>query len=207
MIPFSVPVQPDAATALQWAHEELARAQYHPQQRWYTRILQQIWQMLFGPTGSNSRLLLYLCLGVLVTAVLLAVVKNQRQLAHSSTARATKIFSDPPEDAWSYFQQMSQAGQEGEWAAGVVAGLRFLIRHLEEVELIPERPGRTVNEAASAAGRIFPAQHQQLRQTARYFDAAFYAHRPLTQAAFNQVMELVQSTIGVPQPGAQGVKS
>lgn len=73
-----------------------------------------------------------------------------------------------------------QLAAAGRYAEAVRERLRAMVRELIEREVIEHRPGWTVTELATAAGRSRPATAPPLRGAADVFSEIWYGLRPAT---------------------------
>ena len=183
----TIPVDPDAETARQWARDELAKAEYTSGgQNWLQRFLRWIANLisqLFSGLGGRSN-----GWGVLITAVIVVAViglvvwlvvgplRRSRERAGDADALV-----DPSLSAADYADQSRAAAAAGDWSAAVVASYRSLVRGLDERGVIVLRPGMTAHEAAADASTALPEAARLLRQAADLFDSVRYGSRAATR--------------------------
>jgi hypothetical protein len=90
----------------------------------------------------------------------------------------------------------------GDWSAAVRERMRAVVRALEERALLDERPGRTADEAARAAGYALPGHAEELLAAARCFDDVQYGGRPAAEPDYRMLADLDQR-LSRTRPAAQ----
>ncbi|MCL2455321.1 MAG: DUF4129 domain-containing protein [Micrococcales bacterium] len=193
-----VPVTPDADTARQWAVEELAKPAYHAgaptlMQRLWDWIMRQLNQINEVSVGTNLWVLaivVAVVVGIVVAALLVA--GPVRRSLTTRSAAGTGLLDDDTRTAEQIRAAALAAADAGRLPEAVAEWFRALVRGLEERTVLDERPGRTADEAAAAAGERLPALAGDLSAGARMFDAVFYGRRPASPSdeAWMRALEL-----------------
>lgn len=191
----TIPVDPDADTARQWARDELAKSEYTSGGgnwlerflRWVQDLISQLFSGLGGRSGGW---------GVLITAVVVAAVigvvvwlivgplRRSRERAGDPDALV-----DPALTAADYAEQARVATASGDWSAAAIASYRSLVRGLDERGVITLRPGMTAHEAAADGSAALPDAAAPLGAAADVFDAVRYGRRLATRADVGVVDE------------------
>jgi hypothetical protein len=175
------PVDPDAETAQRWAADELARPEYHrgPNllQRLFDWVSDQIdrlqnTSLMVGPVP----LLIIVAIIVAVVAVSFVVAGPVRRSQAVGRAVGGPVLDDT-RTAEQIRTAAQAAAADGHLALATAEWFRALVRGLEERTLLDERPGRTADEAATAAGARLPELAPELAVAAATFDAVVYGHR------------------------------
>lgn len=195
-LPLSVPVEPDAETAREWAEEELARSVYQDSTSVFDMILSwlaELWDFLTGlGTGVSAPVV-----PIIVAVILVAVVALSLVLAGRVQRRATRgagtsheLFEDARDSA-ALFSAADTAAEAGDWPVAVLERFRAIIRSLDERTVLEDRAGLTAHEAATEASAALPPQSAELTWAANLFDDVAYGeavpgseeHTRLTQLA------------------------
>ncbi len=184
MNPADIPVDIGRDEARRAAERELSGPGYdHPSLvdrivRW---LLVKIGELLSAAADAAPGG--YAGLLVVVLLVVLAVVAirlGAGRIGRAATSRG-ELFDARPLGSAEHRRAADQLAADGRWAEAVRERLRAVVRALEERDLLDVRAGRTADEAAGEAGRVFPAHAEQLRAAARTFDDVWYGGRPATE--------------------------
>lgn len=181
LIALDPPVDPDAATAQQWAKDELARPEYHTGPSLMQRLLdwlsKQIDQLQNATTSVGMGPLL-LVVGVVVAVVVVSfVVAGPVRRSRAVHGAPRDALLDDTRTAEQIRAAALAAAAAGNLALATAEWFRALVKGLEERTLLDERPGRTADEAATAAAARLPELAQELRAAAVVFDAVVYGDR------------------------------
>ena len=179
-----VPVTPDRDTARQWLVQELSKPEYATQ----PSLLERLWLWfvhLFDAIPGVSAPPWQVLLGVLVVAAVVVVVARTVagpvRLARARAARPVSA-ADDARTAAQLRSAADAAADRRDWPLAVAERFRAVVRGLEERVVIDESPGRTAQEAATAAGTRLPAAAQALHAGAALFDDVVYGERDATPA-------------------------
>ena len=175
-----VPVDPDRETAHQWLLEELSRPEYAQSPSLLERLLTWFGDLFDGlPAFDGGRLPLaiLLVLAVVVVALVAWRVAGPVRLSRRPR-RSVTVLDDDSRTSAELRSAADAAAARGDWAAAVLDRFRAVVRGLEERVVLDERPGRTAQEAASAAGARLPSVAAGLHDGARRFDDVCYGTLP-----------------------------
>lgn len=180
-VPADVPVDPDRPTARRWLVEELARPEYSQQ----PSLLQRLWEWFLGLFDGLPALdapPLPMLVGLLVVLALLVGVAlwvaGPVRLARRRARSAAVVAHDDDRTAAQMRAAADAAAERGDWGLAVAERYRAVVRGLEERVVIDPRPGRTAQEAASAAAARLPDLAAPLRHGASLFDDVVYGELP-----------------------------
>ncbi len=174
------PVDPDAETARQWAADELAKPEYHRGptllQRLFDWVGDQIdrLQHTAVPGGPGLAIVAGIVVAVVVVSFVVAGPVRRSRAVHHAVGEA---LLDDARTAEQIRAAALAAAAAGHLALATAEWFRALVVGLEERTLLDERPGRTADEAAAAAGARLPELAGELATAAAAFDAVVYGHR------------------------------
>jgi hypothetical protein len=188
---FSVPVEPDRASARGWAIRELAKSEYQtakpgPIRRALAWLLDQL-QSVTTPGGTGIRLATLIALVVAAIVVTIAVVRSGTL---RRPAGGGAVFADPTRTAAEYRAAAEAAELREDWPAAVIERFRAVTRELEERAVLVPLPGRTADEAAVEASAWLPDVAPALRRAAIGFDEVHYGGQPASAAAARALRDL-----------------
>jgi hypothetical protein len=183
-LPARVPVTTGRDAARHAAQHELSSPAYHQQQG---NLVQQavawLWARfdellaraaLATPGGWVG---LTVCL-VLVVALLGGLLwRLGRPTRHRRGNGAPELFAGARRTAAEHRAASQRHAAAQDWDAALQERMRAIVRALEERALLEDRPGRTADEAARAAGAALPGYAAELRAAARRFDDVRYGGR------------------------------
>lgn len=188
------PVEPDRATARQWAVEELLGQEYRDAEPNILEraILEAIDFVLdaIGRSGGVSPgygLAVGLVIVVVLLAVALLVAGPVRRTARRRTVRGG-VFTSQLRSAAGHRAAAEAAAAAGDLSLAVQERFRAVARSLEERVVLDPRPGRTADEVASEAADLLGGVTDELRVAARAFDDVTYGERTGTEASYAQVV-------------------
>lgn len=178
-----VPVDPDAQQARGWLVEELSRPEYsHGESlldrlwRWFVGLFDRDLPVLDLPPWQLAAILV----GVVAAIVLVAWwVAGPVRLARRAASRPGAVFDDDERSAAELLAAADAAAGAGDWPLAVTERFRAVVRSLEERVVVDPRPGRTAQEAATAAAERLPALGEDLHAGASLFDDVRYGHVPV----------------------------
>lgn len=188
----SIPVDPDADTAREWAINELAKREYTDAGeswieafwRWLTNLFQSISRIGdgIGSLGAPGAIV-FVVLGLGVVALIVWIVVGP--LRRSRRAQATgEIFGGDDRDSAALGADAETAAAAGDWTNALVHLYRAMVRHLDERGAIDIFAGMTAHEAAVAAGGAIPGIAGDLAVDADAFDDARYGRTPATESEY-----------------------
>lgn len=175
-----VPVDPDRETAHRWLLEELTRPEYSQSPSLLERLLTWFGGLFDGlPAfdGGRPPLAILLVLVVVVVALVAWRVTGPVRVARRPR-RSVTVLDDDSRTSTELRAAADAAAARGDWAAAVLDRFRAVVRGLEERVVLDERPGRTAQEAASAAAARLPSVAGSLHDGARRFDDVCYGTLP-----------------------------
>jgi Domain of unknown function (DUF4129) len=135
-------------------------------------VLDQVAREGLGGVASLTLLV------VVLAALAVLLLWSTRRLSTSARSGVLEPFDVPGQSAAQHRERAEGLAQEGRWPEAIRERLRAIARTLEEREILAERPGRTADELAAAAGRALPALDARLADAARLFDAVTYGEDP-----------------------------
>lgn len=195
---FDVPVSPDADTARDWAVNELSKDKYQAHgPSWWERVrdaISDFFSRIFtvdfagNPVGAVVTILILVGLVGLVVYVVAGPVRRARR-GHKARA----VFDDDHRSAAEMRKAADAAADAGDWNLAVLERFRAIVRSLEERDLLPERPGMTATEAASAAGARFSRVAMDMGRAADVFDRVRYGGLAATSDDDNSLRALDQA--------------
>ncbi|GAB2465490.1 DUF4129 domain-containing protein [Xylanimonas ulmi] len=193
MVLTDVPVTPDRDTARRWLVEELA----HPEYATPPSLLERLWRWFTGLFDTLDPIAAppwQVLLGAVVVVVLVLLVARwvagPVRLARTRRVAGPVVLDDDTRTAAQLRAAADAAAARGDWAAAVADGFRAVVRGLEERAALDERPGRTAQEAAAAAGARLPAHAAALRTAATLFDDVVYGAHGASAADAASMREL-----------------
>lgn len=184
------PIGRDAAQRL--ARQELAKAIYHPRRSFFTWLHEQL-DKLFSKTqgavpGGWWAVVALAALVVIIVAVVVGrvgpVARTRRQ-AGSGPLRDTR-----PLTARAHRELARQFAAVDDFSGAILEYVRAIAASLEERALLPPGPGRTADELAVQAGRLFPRQAADLTDAASLFDEIRYGGRSGGLDGYQRVRDL-----------------
>lgn len=189
-------VDPDRATARQWALEELTRSEYAAAQ---PNLLQQALGWLFeridelldqaGGAGSAFGLLLGLAVLAAVVALALVLAGPLRRRGARRRPEPGGVFGSTVRTAEQHRAAAEQAATEQQWGTATQERFRAAARTLEERVVLDARPGRTADEVATEGGVALPDAAAALGRAARVFDDVTYGERPGDETGYVACVE------------------
>ena len=185
VLPFDVPVDPDAPDAQEWLIEELTKPEYQAAQpTLFDRISRAIFEWIFdlfdgggqleGPPTLMLAILLVLVVGAIVLAILVFGVPRRGK----KSAVTGSIFGDDDDRSAARMRQDAErAAADGDYSTAIAELFRSISRGLAEREVLTTFPGTTATDFARRSGRVFPAQAERLVTAAEDFDGVRYLDR------------------------------
>lgn len=184
------PVTRDGARSA--AEHELSKAIYHRNGdpwpirvyrwllHWIDHALQEVAR--HSPGGGLG------ALAIAVVAIALVLVARRQLGPMQRTRRASaQLQANPVLTASHYRQLATQAAQAQRWDEAVVAGMRALVRELEERGVLDMQPGRTADELARELASLRPELGGVARDAALAFDAVAYGGHSATASSYDVV--------------------
>ncbi|WP_062213044.1 DUF4129 domain-containing protein [Demequina oxidasica] len=196
MVWASIPVDPDADTAREWAINELAKSEYT---RAGSNWLEAFWQWLMdlfegvGRVGGNigslgvPGMLLFVVLGIALVAVVVWIVVGPLRRSRRSRSDA-EVFGGDERDSSALASAADEAAAAGDWTTALVHLYRAMVRHLDERGSIDIYAGMTAHEAAVLASRALPRVADGIATDADAFDDARYGRRATTEDDFRHAV-------------------
>ncbi|MBP2327636.1 hypothetical protein JOF56_008021 [Kibdelosporangium banguiense] len=159
---------------------------------WFTQAVRWVLQRLsdlFDSVGSvvPGGLWSIVALMVVLLGIAIGVRLKVGKLARTTSAT---VFGDRVLTAADHRRAAETAAAQGDLAEAVRERFRAIVRGLEERHVLDPRSGRTVDEAASEAGRWLPEHADALRASARLFDDVWYGGHPATAAGYQSLVDL-----------------
>ncbi|WP_425434701.1 DUF4129 domain-containing protein [Lentzea xinjiangensis] len=188
-----VPVDPGRDEAREAAARELSDPAYvsddpNPLQRAVDWVLDRLGELFAGAGGVSG------ITAVTVLVVVAVVVAIVIRLRTGRTGRALRssgeVFGTAVLTAAEHRAAADRAAAAGDLAEAVRERFRAVVRELEQRGVLDARAGRTVDEAASEAGRALPALAGDLRGAAVQFDDVFYGGRPATEEGYRRLVSV-----------------
>jgi hypothetical protein len=197
------PIGRDQAQRL--ARDELSKAIYHPHQSvpqavmgWISRLVHKILDTASNATPGGAWTVVAL---VLVAIVVIAIFVRLGPLRRS--ARRKALITDPgarPLTARQLREQAEASAGTDDYTTAIVQGFRAIAVSLEERGVLVPDAGRTADELATQAGRLFPGQAADVAVAARLFDQVRYGGLVGAQDDYERVRQL-DDVLGGMRPG------
>lgn len=185
LLPFDVPVDPDAPEGQEWLIEELAKPEYQAAQptlfdrisraifEWLAELFQGGGQLEGAPTLALT-IVLVLVLGAIVLAILVFGVPRR---GRKSAVTGAIFGEDDDRSAARMRQDAERAAADGDYSTAIAELFRAIARGLAEREVLTTFPGTTATDFARRSGRVFPVQAERLVTAAQDFDGVRYLDR------------------------------
>ena len=185
LLPFDVPVDPDAPDAQEWLIDELSKPEYQAAQpTLFDRISREIFERLADLLQNGSQLqgpptlALTIVLVLVVAAIVLAILVFGVPRRGGKSAVTGAIFGeDDDRSAAQMRQDAERAAAAGDYSTAIAELFRAIARGLAEREVLTTFPGTTATDFARRGGRVFPAQAERLVHAAEDFDGVRYLDR------------------------------
>jgi len=190
LLPFDVPVDPDAAEARDWIIAELAKPEYRAAEpTWFDRLSQAFLDWLgsltFSPGGALQGPLLFVVGGILVAAAIVAyLIFGPPRLGRRSTVVGTLFGDDDSRDSAAMRRAAADAAGRQDYTLAIEEQFRAIARGLAERTVLSVSPGTTAHAFAAQAGSAFPALASRLSGAAETFDGVRYLDRPGTRDGY-----------------------
>jgi hypothetical protein len=175
----SIPVDPDADTARQWAIDELSKSEYAQDgESW----LESFWRWLndlfsnIGDAGSGLSwpgVVVFIVLGAALVALVVWIVVGPLRRSRHGIA-ADDIFDGDQRQASELRAEAQAAANAADWTTALVLMFRCIVRTLDERGTIAIEAGMTAHEASVAAGVALPDIAGAIGTDADRFDGARY---------------------------------
>ncbi len=190
------------------AERELTQRVYaDAQPSWWERASTWVWEqfneLLGKASGAVSGVGWLVLLALVVAVIIIVIALRTGGIERQRKAASTDVFSGRVMTAADHRKLADQAASAGRWDVAVLESFRSLVRRMEERGVLETRAGRTADEAASEAGRHFPALATGLRSSADVFDEVAYGDRPGTADAYRLIRGVDESL----RTGARAVHS
>ncbi|MEO8106922.1 MAG: DUF4129 domain-containing protein [Actinomycetes bacterium] len=194
VMPGSIPVDIGRDEARELAERELLDPVYAKAQppwwqeltSWLFERLREVLDRVGDAAGSGFWVLVL----VAVVVVIAFVVMRRTGGLQRSRAQGRELFASEESTAEDHRSLAERAARREDWAEAVRESFRAIVRQLEERGAIDRRPGRTADEAARDAGRIFDTLRVDLGQAARTFDEVVYGERSGTAQEYQAIRGL-----------------
>lgn len=210
-LPLSVPVEPDADTAREWAEDELSRSVYQESTSFFDMILTwlaELWDYLSSlGTGVSAPIVPIIVAVILagVVAISLVLAGRVQSRGHRGSGDSRELFEDSRDSA-ALFAAADAAAASGNWPVAVLEHFRAIIRSLDERTIVEDRAGLTAHEAATEASAAMPPHSSELTWAAVLFDDVAYGEAVPGSEEYARLQQLaagVREAKPVP-PGQRG---
>ncbi|MFI8998960.1 DUF4129 domain-containing protein [Streptomyces sp. NPDC053542] len=210
-----VPVQIPRGPAREAAERELSKPRYHeydpnPLQRALNWLWQRIDDLFSAAAGVAPGGWVGLLVVVLVVLLLIVALRLRLGALRRTPTTTAALFPDRPRTAAEHRTAAEAHAARSDWTPAAQERMRAIVLALEERALLTPAPGRTADEAATEAGRAFPAHADRLRAAARTFDGITYGRRPGTAEEYTLLSALdtdlsqAKPDLTTARPGAAG---
>jgi hypothetical protein len=217
VLPFDVPVDPDAPEARDWLADELSKAPYQSAK---PTFLDLVAQQIFGwfddlidwlsgaggaPGADGAPLwILAIVIPVAIIALLAFLIYGLPRLNRRSRATGALFGEDDDRDAAGMRRAAQAAADAGDYGTAIAELFRALARGLSERAVVTTQPGTTASAFARGAGAVFPADAPALEARARDFDAVRYLGHPGTREQWEDLRSL-ESRLRTTRPALERV--
>lgn len=186
-----VPVQVGRDEAARAARSELLKPEYLAERpSWVQRLLEWVFERVgeaMNAAGSGRTAVVTAIVVVLVAVVVIALVWRSGAMLPHRTGSTALFDGDTGTTAAQHRAQAQHYASNGQWDLAVRERLRAMARHIEQAGVLEPRPGRTAEEIATQAGRLFPAIGDDLRAAVRRFEDVWYGQRHATQQDYQRM--------------------
>ncbi|MEQ1737486.1 MAG: DUF4129 domain-containing protein [Rhodoglobus sp.] len=205
LLPFDVPVDPDAPEARDWLADELSKQPYQAAQPTFLdRLAQQVLEWLGdlidglsggAPAGPQTDVPVWLIAILLPVAIILVIaflLYGLPRLNRRSSVTGALFGEDDARDAVSMRRAAERAAAAGDYTTAIAELFRSIARGLAERTLVVTFPGTTAREFARRGAVVFPAEADRLATAARDFDGVRYLGREGTPEQWAELVGLEQ---------------
>lgn len=196
VLPFDVPVDPDAGEAREWLIDELSGSQYQAARpTLFDQIAQAFWDWLGSlQIGSVQGPPAFALLVVVVVLAILIVVAffvfGVPRLNRRSRIDTALFGEDDARSADDMRRDARAAAARSDWSTAVAEMFRAVARGLSERGVLTTTPGTTAGGFAAAASAAFPDAGGEFGASALAFDEVRYLGREGTREQYEQVAAL-----------------
>ena len=199
LVPFDVPVDPDAPEARRLLLEELEKAKYgvapEPEPTWFDdwlRSVREWFSGLFDGVGNvdNPVWLVVLVIVIVAALVVAFLLFGVPRLNRRSKAGGELFAEDDERDAAALRDAAKRAAAVGDYALAIGELFRALARVLTERTLVITHPGTTAHGFARRATAVFPDAGGRLAKAADDFDGVRYLGHPGTVEQWEALVAL-----------------
>lgn len=192
MVPWTVPVVPDADNARAAARRELADPAYQVHQptlfeRVTDAVLDRLGSLFDHTAGAAPGGRWSLVALVVVVALGVLALRARLGALAGANRRDVNVFAGTVRSAADHHTDANAALAAGDLDTAVRERFRALVRGLEERGLLEPRPGRTAIEAAADAGHLLASCADGLRAAAGAFDEVRFGGRAATRAGHDVI--------------------
>ncbi|MGE5694302.1 MAG: DUF4129 domain-containing protein [Candidatus Sericytochromatia bacterium] len=172
------------------AQRELSKPIY-PKEQFSDRLNEWISDFLYRIISKASDVpggwfTVAVLLTLLAVAVVVAV-RIARRTMRTNRKGDFSLFGAAGLTATEHRATAERFAAERNWSVAIRHRLRAIARQLEENGVLNAVPGRTANELAANAGRVFPDLRAELVDGATSFNDVTYGERPGTEAAYRDI--------------------
>lgn len=198
VLPFAIPIDPDADTARQWVVEELSKDAYQSSGRsWIERFFAWLAGLFDGLENASGNLgfagvpgaVVAIVIGVLLVAIIALIVwgpmRSSRRRRESHT-----VFEDDVRDSKTMRSAAADAAARGDWTLAVIERFRGMVRDVEDSGWVYVTPGMTAYEFVTEAGRKVPRLASELDWAGDLFDRIRYGHDAVDQTHYDRMVAL-----------------
>ena len=196
MLPFDVPVDPDADEARDLLINELSGPQYQAARpTLFDQIAQAIWDWLNSlqvgsVQGPPALAILIAIVAVAIVIVVAFLVFGLPRLNRRSRLAGTLFGDDDARSADDMRRDARAAAARSDWSTAIAEMYRAVARGLSERGVLTTTPGTTASGFAAAASAAFPDDAGEFGASARAFDEVRYLGREGTREQYEQVAAL-----------------
>lgn len=218
LLPFDVPVDPDAPEARDWVLDELSKQPYQAAKPTLLDLIAQQILTWFGdlidfltstggtPGGAGSLGFLAILIPVAMLVVLAFLIYGIPRLNRRSRVTGALFGADEDRDAATMRRAAERAAAAGDYTMAITELFRALARGLAERTLVTTHPGTTAGEFARRASAVFPDAREALAGAARDFDAVRYLGRDGTREQWDALAGL-ERRLRTARPSGQPVSA
>jgi Domain of unknown function (DUF4129) len=206
----TAPIGRDQAQRL--ARDELSKAIYHQHQSipqaiesFIDKLLQKIFDSASHVTPGGAWTVVAI---VLAVVILIAIAVRLGPLGPSATRKAPIADAGTRPLTARELREQAEASAaaadastgKGDYTTAVLQRFRAIAISLEERGILVPDAGRTADELAAQAGRLFPGQAADIAAAARLFDDVRYGDAVGAREDYEQIRQL-DDTLGRVRPG------
>ncbi len=196
----AMPVDPSSDEARSLLRRELLQPEYQqdsPLQRLLDWFGRQFDQGLAAASRSSTLTVLAALLLLALVGVGVLWLMSRSRLTRRADPVTGPVLVDDSLGADQLRERAQTAMAQSRWSAALVDGFRALTARQTERGRLPDLPGATAHEVASALAEVHPRLAERLRAAADHFDEVLYGDRLAESEQAAAMLALDDDLVGV----------